>query len=146
MGNRSARPGPWFIVVALALVLFPLAGCKNMYTVKGQLQWEDGQPLTELAGFDVMFSSQELQKMARGVIKDDGTFELGTERERDGVIPGEYAVTVTQPHRAPDRPETRNPIVHLDYEDPERTPLKVTVKAESNYFTFKLKPIGRRSK
>jgi hypothetical protein len=131
----------------LALILLALAGCKGgKFSVKGQLQWEDGRPLTELAGFEVMFNSFELKKLARGTIKDDGTFELGTESESDGVIPGEYVVTVSQPHRQPERPETRNPIVHLDYEDLERTPLRATVKNEPNNFVFKLKPIQKASR
>src|SRR5438132_986271 len=85
---------------AFALLLLSLAGCKgDKYTVRGQLEWEDGNPLKELAGFEVYFTSHELKKMSRGTIKEDGSFELGTESERDGVMPGEYVVTVTQPRR-----------------------------------------------
>lgn len=141
MGERL-RGKVVFLLAGLAVVW--CAGCKGgKYRVTGELQWEDGRPLKELAGFEVMFSSQELAKSARGTIRDDGTFELGTETETDGVLPGEYIVTVTQPHPEPERPEKRRPIVDLDYEDLDRTPLKATVEPTNNHFTFKLKPIKR---
>jgi hypothetical protein len=144
VGERSRRGKARCLCSGLALILLALAGCKGgKFSVQGELQWEDGRPLKELAGFEVKFDSFELKKMARGTIKEDGTFELGTESDQDGVIPGEYVVTVTQPHRQPERPETRNPIVDLDYEDLERTPLRATVKEERNHFVFKLRPIQK---
>jgi hypothetical protein len=134
--------------VCAALTVLGLGGCANKgyIPVKGQLLWADGTPLKELAGFEVTFSSHELAKSARGTIKEDGTFELGTDREGDGAPAGRYVVTVTQPHRQPERPETRNPIVALMYEDPEKTTLRATVSAEDKEFTFRLEPIKPGSK
>jgi hypothetical protein len=143
--RRCRKPLAWTTGLALVLLLF--VGCQGgKYPVRGELRWEDGQPLKELAGFTVTFSSQQLGKSSRGTIKDDGTFELGTDAEADGVLPGQYVVTVTQPHAMPDRPEKRKPLVDLAYENPERTPLKATVKEESNHFTFQLKAIKSGSR
>jgi hypothetical protein len=145
VGDHWRRRRRGLLGGGLALLVLSLASCKGggKYPVRGQLQWEDGRPLTELAGFEVTFSSQELGKSARGTIQDDGTFELGTERDKDGALPGEYIVTLTQPHPEPERPEKRRPIIDLDYENPDLTPLRATVKPESNHFTFQLKPIKR---
>jgi hypothetical protein len=125
-----------------AFLLFGCAGSGGKYPVKGELQWENGRPLKELAGYDIAFSSQKLGKSARGAIKDDGTFVLGTDRDGDGAFPADYIVTVTQPHPNPERlDDKRRPVVKLDYENTEKTPLKATVREQDNYFTFKLKPI-----
>jgi hypothetical protein len=55
-------------------------------------------------------------------------------------------VTVTQPHPAPERPEKRKPVVAVDYEKPDTTPLRATVTtdADKNKFTFHLTPIGQK--
>jgi hypothetical protein len=130
----------WVGVLAAGLTALGLAGCntKGTYPVSGQLLWEGkgDRPLKELAGFEVTFTSLELKKMACGMIKEDGSFQLV-----GGAEPGEYQVIVTQPHRKAERPGTRDPIVALEYEDPAKTPLKETVKAEENHFTLRLKPI-----
>jgi hypothetical protein len=129
--------------VSAVFACLALSGCpsKGYLPVKGQLLWEDGRPLQELAGFEVTFSSQELKLSARGTISEDGTFTLGTDKAGDGAPPGTYVVTVTQPHRMPDRPEKRNPIVLLVYEDPDLSPLRATVSADNTDFTFKLMPV-----
>jgi hypothetical protein len=100
--------------------------------VSGKLEYEDGQPLKELAGFEVTFTSEALHKSARGVIKDDGTFRLTTSRPGDGAFPGVYKVIVAQPHPEPERPFVGNPVVDLKYEDPEKTDLEATVEAKTN--------------
>jgi hypothetical protein len=117
-----------------------LAGCSGgAYPVKGTLVYEDGQPVKELAGFTVTFTSEKLAKSAVGDIDQDGGFRLTMERPGDGAIPGEYKVTLTQPHPNPERGERRKPVVDLVYENPEKTPLEATVEPKTNEFTFKLR-------
>jgi hypothetical protein len=129
---------PWLGLLAGA-VLIGIAGCGGgAYSVSGQLEYEDKQPVKELAGFTITFTSDVLQKSARGEIKEDGTFRLF-----DGAFPGEYKVIVDQPHPNPERGEHRQPVVDLVYEDPVRTPLVAEVKAQSNQFTFTLNRIKR---
>jgi hypothetical protein len=133
--------------MALAgLALAGLAGCgSGTYPVSGRLEYDDGQPITELAGSSVTFTSEKLGVEARGELQQDGSFRLGTKRTNDGAPPGTYKVIVTQPHPAPERPVTGRPVVDLAYEDPETTPLEATVEAKSNDFTFKLKRLkGKR--
>jgi hypothetical protein len=116
-----------------------VAGCSNRLQVHGKLEYEDGQPITEMEGCEVYFTSEELKTSARGGIQKDGTFTLMTQKEGDGILPGTYKVSVAQPHPMPERPEKRNPVVALVYEDPEQTPLTAKVDAGHKDFTFKLR-------
>jgi hypothetical protein len=133
-GARLAR------TVALAVAAAGLAGCgSGTYPVRGHLVYEDGQPVTELAGFTVTFTSTSVGKSSIGEIQEDGSFRLTTLSPNDGAFPGEYKVILTQPHREPERPEKRNPVVDLAYENPEKTNLTATVEPKANEFTFKLR-------
>jgi hypothetical protein len=120
------------------LALSFAAGCgSGKHLVRGQLLYEDNeQPVKELSGFDVTFTSEELGQSARGTIDDDGRFELTAPA-------GAYVVIVTQPHRKPERPFVGDPVVDFSYENPEKTDLKAEVGAGSTTFTFKLRRLVR---
>lgn len=137
---RLARRSAGALACFLILVL---SGCGGggggLYPVKGKLLYDDGQPVKELAGFSVTFTSEKLGKSAVGDIDEDGGFQLTTDRPNDGAIPGEYQVIVSQPHLDPERNLNRPPVVDLAYEDPARTDLKATVEPKSNEFTFRLR-------
>jgi hypothetical protein len=134
-------------LVLAGLAVLTLAGCggRGLYPVHGQLLYEDNeQPVTELAGFDITFTSEKMGTSARGTIQADGTFDLTTFKDNDGAAPGEYIVILTQPHRRPERPYVGDPVVDLAYEDPEKSDLRKEVKAESNNFTFKLRRLKHK--
>jgi hypothetical protein len=117
--------------------LLTLSGCGGKYRVKGKLVYEDGgQPVTELAGFTVTFSSQELGLSAQGEIQPDGSFTLAAP-------PGYYKVVIAQNHPMPGRPDRSPPVVELYYEDPDKTPLDATVERNKTEFTFPLKRLER---
>lgn len=129
-----------------ALGLLALGGCGGtpQYPVRGKLVYADNeQPVTELAGFDVYFTSEALKTTARGSIQKDGTFQLGTAKETDGALAGEYVVHLTQPFRQPERPFVGDRVVDPAYEDPARTDLKAEVKPGNNEFVFKLRRIKK---
>jgi|SRR5579884_110069 len=144
-GDRCRRcRGAWLALAGLALVVAAGCGSGNKpYPVRGRLVYDDNdQPVKELANYDVTFTSEALGKSARGTIRQDGSFELGSLSEKDGAYPGEYVVILTQPHRKPER-VGGDPVVDLAYEDPARTDLKAEVKRESNEFTFRLRRIRK---
>ena len=61
-----------------------------------------------------------------GFTDNDGRYQLGTERPGEGVLPGEYQVTVFE-DRGPDtklRPRT----IHPGYEATQTSPLKFTAE------------------
>jgi hypothetical protein len=132
----------WFVGIWVGLAVAGLAGCGNgNCPVHGRLEFEDGEPIRELAGSSVTFTSEQLGVEARGEIQDDGSFRLGMKREDDGAPSGKYKVILTQPHPSPERQEHRRPVVDTVYEDPDKTPLEATVDRQHTDFTFKLKPI-----
>ena len=139
---RSPRHGLRGVLLGLALLGLAGCGSKGLYPVSGQLEDDAGQPLTDLAGYTVTFTSEALGQSFRGDIQPDGTFRLGSPKAYAGALPGVYKVTVTQPHIRPERSGGGQPVVDLSYEDPGKTSLTATVEAKKdNFFPFKLKRI-----
>jgi len=142
MKSLLRAPGGWFVPALAGLALALLTGCGGgvgAYPVRGQLLYDDGQPIKELAGFDVTFTSEQLGKSAIGTIGAEGTFRLTTIRENDGAPPGQYQVFISQPRPDAERRETRMSVVDLVYEDPLTSNLTATVEPKNNEFTFKLR-------
>lgn len=81
------------LLVVLALAL--LAGCgpsgPTMVPVTGTVTL-DGAPV---AGVGVMFAPATAGRPAQGTTDATGKFQLTTEKSGDGVLEGEYEVTVT---------------------------------------------------
>lgn len=73
---------------------------------------------------------------------DDGAFKLTTIDAGDGAPPGEYAVTIVANYVSKGGQDVQVPdLLKGKYADPKSTPLKVTVKAESNALSpFDLNP------
>jgi hypothetical protein len=139
MSRLSATACRW---TGCLLAVF-LAGCggNGPYPVSGRVEFDDGQPATDMAGCTLTFTSAQLGKSAVGDVLPDGTFRLTTLKPGDGAFPGKYKVTVQQPHPNPERRQYAKPVVDLIYEDEATTPLEATVEAKENSFTFKLKRI-----
>jgi hypothetical protein len=129
-------------IILMAGILASMIGCggERAYPVRGQLVYEDGQPVKELAGFTVTFTSETLHKSARGNIDENGSFQLA----QDGAFPGQYKVILTQPHPNPERGESRKPVVDEAYEHPAKSTLTADVEPKNNEFTFTLKRIGKK--
>jgi hypothetical protein len=145
--HTLSRRGLWAVAVGLGLLGLVGCGGKGQVPVRGKLVYADNeQPVKELAGFEVIFTSEKLRTNARGTIQEDGTFQLGTAKENDGAPPGEYVVTVTQPFREPERPYVGDRVVDPAYEDPAKSDLKAEVTADKNEFVFKLRRIDKKRK
>ena len=84
---------------------------------------KDGKPVT--AGL-VIFEPVSQKISARGEIQADGSFQLGTHRDNDGALEGEYKVLVAPPPLPEEGKRRRSP-VHPKYQSLESTPLKFTV-------------------
>src|SRR5438067_9892308 len=83
------------------LLLVGVAGCggRELYPVGGKVAYKDGADVSVLAGGMVTFvpTDPEIKVSAQGYIKPDGSFEMSTFREGDGVVPGKYTVLVAAP-------------------------------------------------
>jgi hypothetical protein len=135
MGIRCPRGG-W---IAAALLL-GAAGCgPGLYPVRGTVTYDGGKPVT--AGM-VVFESRDQEKpvTARGEIRADGSFELGTHRPRDGAPAGKYRVLVAPKSdpNAVDRP-TGPPPFDPRYADFRTSKLEFEVTASGpNVFPIRV--------
>jgi len=78
---------PLLAFLLCLVVIF--TGCSDNVKVKGKVTLTDGTPL---ALGEVIFERDTFS--ARGDIKSDGTYVMGTLKENDGVPKGEYVVYI----------------------------------------------------
>jgi hypothetical protein len=141
----------------MVAVVVLLASCKpsgqvKVYPVKGRVTYQ-GKPM--VGGGAIMFvpKAEQAGKAPGGVIKPDGTYELGTYTANDGSMAGEFRVVIVQetakePEPTPDgapppaaapavvAPADRIPLVYASDRD---TPLTATVEPKPNEIDFDLK-------
>ena len=80
-----------WIVCFLIVSLVPLSGCGNkMHKISGRVTYSDTEEPLEI-GF-VCFANGPT--FARGMIKENGTYTMGSFSETDGLPPGTYQVYV----------------------------------------------------
>jgi len=79
------------------LLIISFAGCNSdqlpVHPVNGTVQFEDG---SDVMFGDIEFFNAEHRVNARGKIKRDGTFTVGTYSENDGAVAGKHQVTILQ--------------------------------------------------
>lgn len=132
--------------VALILALLAGTGCSKqdgvpVFPVRGQVKFK-GEPASGAfvvfhpvgAAPDPGASPVDEQPCPSALVKPDGSFELTTRQGGDGAPAGDYAVTLEwfKPVQRNGAPEAGPNVIPPTYGKPESTPLKVTVKAESN--------------
>ncbi|MFH1264746.1 MAG: hypothetical protein ABIK89_03420 [Planctomycetota bacterium] len=134
------RPRQAFWLASLVLLA---AGCSRgpdvqMVPVQGTVKFTDGtvpQGETSRIVFEpVAGGPNQIRKMASGEIRPDGSFEMMTIKQGDGVIAGKYKVIfeVFKTYLG------RESLVPDKYTKPETTPLEVTVEADAKPFEFEL--------
>jgi hypothetical protein len=101
------------IFAAIGLFVAALSGCGRnefpTYPVNGKLEFDDGT--TPMFG-EIEFFNEERRINARGKISRDGTFEIGTYRERDGAVEGKHKIVISQPTRDHLSAKIKAEIVH----------------------------------
>jgi hypothetical protein len=126
--------------MAAGIVLVAAAvGCgARLYPVHGRVTYPDGKPLTE--GM-VVFESQSQEKpvTARGQIRGDGSYDLGTYKPGDGALPGKYRVLVA-PKSDPNAVDKPNKPPPFDprYMEFSTSRLEFEIKAGLNEFPIKV--------
>jgi len=141
------RTGLWKCIPIFLVV--GLVGCSHRggatYPVTGTVKLSDGKPL---AGGRILFQpTGEQTNSARGIIAQDGSFQLTTFEPNDGAVPGEHKVVITPavPEEALDNPTAiarYRSLVDQRYQNVDSTPLKLTVQADGsqNHFEIVLEP------
>ena len=71
-------------------VILLLSGCSGNAKLGGKVSFSDGEPLT--SGM-IIFSNAE--RLARAFIKPDGTYDVGSLFDKDGLPSGKYKVYIT---------------------------------------------------
>ena len=123
------------------LVLLPSVGCDSggvkTYPVSGTVTFKDGEPV---AGGFVQFRAVtgEHRVGARGLIEDDGSFELSTFEQGDGAVEGDHQALVSPPPFQGDRDEVRFPpeVIHRKYTSFSTSGLRYTVKTDAGENDF----------
>ncbi len=126
---------------ALSLVLLALAGpllsgCRHadgettptLHPVTGRVLMADGKPLT--TGSIVFVPIKGSTHQASAPLNSDGTFSLGTNKEKDGAAPGEYAVMVDLTMGVDSKKKA--PKVHPKFTDYGTSGWTAVVEAKSN--------------
>lgn len=127
------------VCFALGLVAFALlTGCgKGHVGMGGRVTFSDNdQPLeTGVVGF------VNGNFFAKGYVKKDGTYTIGSTSEADGLPPGVYHVYLSSSSRsetAPDGSTKDIPLVDSKYTDYRTSGLTVEVTAKTKTFDFKV--------
>jgi hypothetical protein len=120
-----------------ALLLLLIAGCRGntaLFPVSGKISQKDGTPVS---GGIVIFESVAQKVSARGEIRSDGSFQLGTHGNNDGAAEGEYKVVIAPPPLPEEGKRPRSPISQK-YQSLESTPLKFTVSKDGRTNKFEI--------
>ena len=123
--------------VTCAIVLIA-AGCgrSDLHRVSGQVAFSDGDPVS--TGRVVV--AYDDGKGAWGLIKPDGSFSVGTLKERDGMRAGKYRVAIKDAMVPGEEPGTFRTIVHPWFTDPATSGLEFTVPDQTTWAIVVEKP------
>lgn len=126
------------LFVLLLLVVTSVIGCGSNVTLRGKVTYSDDNSPLEVG--TVCFESAN--HVARGPLKSDGTYTVGSTSAKDGLPPGEYKVYITGADRyeksGPKIAPVSVPISLIDskFTSPSRSDLTVKVDRSTKKFDF----------
>lgn len=129
-------------VLSLLFLICAFSGCSNNVRINGNVTFDDGTPApTGIVCFD------SGSYIARGNIKSDGTFVMGSVKETDGLPPGNYKVFFIDVHKETGKSPTSDgsegepiytSLIADKYDSPETSDLTAEVKADTKTLNFQL--------
>lgn len=127
--------------LALLLLISVLSSCSKSkqpktYPVKGSV-FINGEPAKgAIVTFVPVNREQNPDLIAQGVVRDDGSFAMGTPQAGDGVPPGEYQVGIEWRGRPSGKSAATKKSVHVDKLQgrfkPSASGIRVTIEAKDN--------------
>ena len=135
---------PMFSVALGVLLLGCGADNPQTYPVKGTGVFTDGSHLPH-GGLVLTELVQEgtFPVNARGIIGDDGSFQLTTYDDGDGAVPGEHRFLVRAQRIAMEevtKPIVPSPVIDKRFERFETSGLRYTVQETENEFKIEVEP------
>jgi hypothetical protein len=138
----------YFILVFVCVCLI---GCGKNVPLQGKVLYDDGTPIT--VGM-VNFTTDK--NLSRGKIQPDGSYAMGTKKEKDGLPPGIYKIYITgaeipiEPKEKPEvqLDENEQPVAQMpryqqlvgkEYMTASTTPLTCEVPVNGNSFDIIVK-------
>lgn len=127
----------YIVPLLLLLLVLLLSGCSDKKKLGGKVTFSDGEPLK--AG-TVFFSKDDF--LARAHLRPDGTYDVGSLSQKDGLPPGTYKVYISGAVEAvdPNDPDKLRSLIAPEFASLEKTPLSVTVPGEKVYDIVVKKP------
>ena len=131
------------LFLCLLFITLVFSGCSNKVSMRGKVTFSDDQsPLTTGA---VTFQSGDY--VAKGILKPDGTYVLGSTSTKDGLPPGEYQVFVNGAVKVEEQRVGGTamggvsvgitiPLIDAKYADPSTSGLVVKVDRRTKRFDF----------
>lgn len=127
------------ISMICAAVLVTSVGCGTNVSMKGKVLFDDGTPLD--MGLVIV---ENETFMARGEIKSDGSYTIGSVAERDGLPTGEYKVYITgaakQVGTKPNGDPLRELLIEPKYSSPDTSELSVSIQKATKFDITVTKP------
>jgi hypothetical protein len=129
-------------------VVFLILGCGKSgrlatYKTTGRVAYEGGAPLK---GGSIMFEAIDHPVMARAMIGDDGSFELGTYAVGDGAVAGKHRVAISPAIPLEVDPDAGSipPTIDSRYLHMDSSGLEYTVTEQGpNHFEIIVQPARR---
>ena len=130
--------------IAAILALLLCCGCGNKVPLTGKVTFaDDGSPLTKGT---VCFVSGAF--LARGYLKEDGTYQISSTGRNDGLPPGTYKVYLVGAELVTSDGggnSTYTPLVDRRYDNPETSGLECEVDSKTRRFDFTVERFVDRS-
>jgi hypothetical protein len=133
----KCRSASWFTV---AILLVTIAGCARAYprciAVSGRVTYQ-GKPVeTGMISFTRLEQNAGggLVRPATGDLQADGSYTMKTFRDGDGVLPGDYSVSVVSFDYSGNRDASQKlpSLIPAKYGSPETSGLKVKVPSDDS--------------
>lgn len=137
--KEDLPPGRLLGCLAMALFLIAAAGCGDKYpkcvNVRGHVTYQGKPVKAGMVSFTRLGQpgGGELLRPATGDLQADGSYTMKTFRSGEGVLPGEYAVSIVAFDYGAKRDEQQRlpTLIPTKYGSPQTSGLKATVPADA---------------
>ena len=130
-----------FISCALCIVSCAvILGCGGNQSLSGRVTYTDGSPLETGT---VCFEAGSF--LARGDIKEDGKYTVGSERADNGIPSGTYQVYIMGAEKVPEgRLGLPTPLIDKKYSNTATSGLTFTADGKSRVFDIQVERFGEK--